>query len=153
MGWIGKSLVIAACLGICAASALVAVQWGGDKGDGEVAALHQVVARHLLALRTSEYADAYTQTSRTIKVRFGMDDFKGLLHHHYLPVFSANRIEFGEAVLFEGKATLRTYLIDGFDRVTPCSYHLVREHGVWRISGVTIQPTWPGDFRLGGLRV
>lgn len=148
---LGKLLVLLVCLCVCLGAALASKQLG-KASDSDVSSLQELVVRHITALRTSEYAEAYTQTSRAIKVRYDIDAFKGMLHHHYVPVFSARRVEIGEARVRGGYASVTAYLIDEMDRITPCTYHLLREQGAWRISGVFIQPTWPSDVRLCGIR-
>ncbi len=143
--------MVLVCVGVCVIAAVAGRPWYESEGS-EVAILQEIVVRHITALRTDEYAAAYTQTSNAIKVRYDMAAFKGMLQDHYLPVFSARRVELGAARVHGKQASVRAYLVDAANRVTPCTYHLVREQGIWKISGVFIQPTWPTDFRLCGLR-
>lgn len=114
--------------------------------------LHRVVEGQIEALRLADYEAAYGRTARAIKVRFDIDEFKGMLVSHYHPVLASERVEFGTATFEHGRARLLTYLIDAGEVVTPCVYHFTREGGEWRIAGVVIKPTWPVEYRLGGVR-
>jgi len=148
---IGKFLLLGVCVGLCLAAFLLSQRAGESRSD-VVEDLHREVEGKIEALRLADYEAAYGRTARAIKVRFDIDEFKGMLVSHYHPVLAAERIEFGTATFEHGRARLLTYLIDEGEVVTPCVYPFIHEGAEWRIAGVVIKPTWPVEYRLGGGR-
>ena len=147
----GKIALLAGCLSLCLAAVLVSGALDRMRHD-PAREIYEVVNNQLTALKRSNFEAAYTQTSEAIRVRFDVDQFRGMLMSHYHPLLMAERIELGAVSHADGFARMQAYLIDTEETVTPCVYHFVMESGGWRVSGVYIQPSWPGDYRLGGIR-
>ncbi len=147
----GKISILLCCMSLCLSAYIVRSTVLAFRAD-PAREIYVVVESQLQALQQANFADAYGHASQAIKVRYDVDQFRGMVIAHYHPLMYANHIELGVVTHADGMAKLEAYLIDSRGAVTPCTYHFVRESGGWRISGVVIRPAWPSSYRLGGLR-
>ncbi len=147
----GKISIVLCCLSLCSSAYIARHLLASVRADPS-REIYQVVEKQLAALQQSKFEDAYDHASQAIKVRYDIDQYRGMVQTHYHPLLFADRIELGAVTHANGMAKLQAYLIDVSGEVTPCTYHFIHESGGWRISGVVIKPTWPSTYRLGGLR-
>ncbi len=109
-------------------------------GDRVRAALTNVIESQLAAFRVDDFARAYTFAAAPIQRQFQAADFETMVRRGYPSIADSESASFGIA-LDNGREAVVLVSVRGSDhRTARYNYLLVREKGVWKITGVVEAP-------------
>ena len=127
-------LVLLLVLPIGAASAQV--------GDGDQAAIRQVIESQMTAFRRDDAADAYSYASPVIQQKFGNAEFfMEMVRTGYPAVYRPREVEFRDLTQEGGRLIQRVYVVGPDGKAVLALYDMQRQpDGTWRINGCYFAP-------------
>lgn len=103
-----------------------------------------VVTDQLRAFQREDIAAAYALAASSIRQQFRLPIYERMIRRGYAPLLKHERADAG-VVRDDGAAMAMLLVIvrDRDGRLIRYNFHLLREDGAWRVSGVLPEPTAP----------
>jgi ABC-type transporter MlaC component len=111
-------------------------------------ALSAVIEAQLAAFRAEDYAKAYTFAAAEIQGMFDKDQFERMVKTGYPVIAHSTAAEFGLAIDSGDEAVVSVKVSNGEKKSVTYQYHLIKQKGAWRISGVSEVPAGGGGITV-----